>query len=117
MQIVRRYSIAAACVLGLLLGASAASAQGTKLLPSDTGLVFTFNVQQVLKSEVVKSNKLILDLIQGQINQQLDDKGVSKYFKAAGFDLFRDLYSVTVAMPGGGRNLDEAIVILEGNFD
>lgn len=116
MQFARRFWIAA-CTLGLILAGSAAQAQQVKLLPNDTEMIFTINLQQILKSEVVKSNKAILEIAKAKINEQLDDKGVSKWFKQANFDLFADLHSITMAVPGGTRSPEEGFVLIEGNFD
>lgn len=116
MQFSRRIWIASACMLGLLVSATTASAQATKLLPNDTELIVTFNLQQMLKSEVAKANKTIIDIAKAKIEEQLDDKGVTKHLKKADFDLFRDLSSVTIAVPGG-RSPEEAFILLEGNFN
>ncbi|MSQ94147.1 MAG: hypothetical protein EXR98_06270 [Gemmataceae bacterium] len=117
MQLSRRIWIAAVCTFAVLFGASAASAQQIKLLPSDTELIVTFNIQQMLKSEVAKANKTIIDIAKAKIEEQLDDKGIAKHLKKADFDLFRDLTSVTIGVPGGDRNPEEGFILLEGNFN
>src|SRR5262249_40609347 len=33
------------------------------------------------------------------------------------FDLFRDLSSITLAIPGGDRNPEDGVIVLEGRFD
>src|SRR5438132_362818 len=43
-------------------------------------------------------------------------KGVDKWLKKADFDLFKDLSSITFAIPGA-RNPEEGFILLEGNFD
>ncbi len=118
MRFARRFWIAAVCTLAVLVGGSAAQAQNTKILPADTELVMSFNVQQILKSEVLKTEqaKTIVELAKGKIHDQLDEKGVLKYLKKADFDLFRDLSSITIAVPGG-RSPEEGFILLEGNFD
>lgn len=118
MQFARRLSIAAVCTFALLLGSSAAQAQNTKLLPNDTELIVTFNLQQILKSEALKGDqaKLIIGLAKDKINQGLDDKDVGKWLKKANFDIFKDLGSITFAIPNG-RNPEEGFILLEGNFD
>jgi hypothetical protein len=118
MQFSRRLWVAAACTVAVLVAAPAVHAQGNKVLPSDTELVMTINIQQILKSEVLKTeqSKIIVELAKAKIQEQLDDKGVGKYLKKAGFDVFKDLGSVTVAIPGG-RNPEEAFILLEGKFD
>jgi hypothetical protein len=94
----------------------AVQAQNTKILPADTELVMTFNLKQILTSEVFKANQVLVDLAKAKITEQLDDKGVAKWLKKADFDLFRDLNVVTFAVPGG-RNPEEGFILLEGNFD
>jgi len=119
MQLARRLWIAAACTLAVLIAAPSVQAQATKILPADTELVFTLNLQQMLKSEVLKTDqaKTLIELAKGKINEQLDEKGVGKYLKKAGFDIYKDLSSVTVAVPGGTRNPEDGVIVIEGNFD
>lgn len=116
MQFARRLWIAA---VGLLVSAVAVQAQPTKLLPADTEMIVTINLQQMLKSEVAKANKTIIDLAKGKIEEGLEDKGVGKWLKKADFDLFRDLNSVTFAIPGGDKRnpQEDGFIILEGKFD
>ncbi len=118
MQYVRRLWLAAACTLAFVVSATAVQAQTTKFLPNDTELVVTFNLQQILKSEVLKDDaaKGLVDLIKGQVNQGLADKGLDKPLKTAGFDIFRDLVSITFAAPGG-RPVEESFIVIEGKFD
>ena len=117
MQFARRFWIAVACTLGLLFGSSVVQAQQTRLLPNDTEMVVTFNVQQILKSEVVKSNKEIFDVLKGKFTEELNKKEVGKWLKKAEFDLLKDLTSVTIAIPGGARDPQEGFILLEGTFD
>jgi hypothetical protein len=118
MQFARRFCIAAVCTVGLLLGTSAAQAQQTKLLPNDTEMIVTFNLQQILKSEVLKTDqaKLLIGLAKGKISEALDENPLGKYLKTAEFDLFKDLHIITFAVPGG-RNPEDGFIILEGTFD
>jgi hypothetical protein len=113
MQFSRRLWIAALCVF---VGASAAPAQQIKLLPADTEMILTFNVQQMLESKVAKENKALIELAKGKIEETLQDKGIAKHLKKADFDLFRDLSSITLGIPGG-RNPEEGFILLEGTFD
>ncbi len=116
MQFARRIWTAAVCALGVLVSAAAVQAQATKLLPNDTELVVAINLHQILKSEVAKSNKLLIDLAKGKIADTLDEKGLDKWLKKADFDLFRDLSSMTFAVPNG-RAPEEGFIVLEGKFD
>ena len=117
MRFARPFWIAAVCAFGLLMGTSAVQAQNTKLLPNDTELVFTINLAQILKSEVVTKNELILGIAKGKIEEQLDEKGIAKFLKKADFDLFRDLHTITIAVPGGNRNPEDSFILIEGKFD
>jgi hypothetical protein len=116
MQFVRRLWLAAACTFAVLVAAPAVQAQATKILPADTELVFTVNLQQILNSDVLKSNKTLVDLAKAKIQEQLDEKEVGKYLKKSGFDIFKDLSSMTVAMPAG-RTDNDPFILLQGNFD
>ena len=115
MPLARRFWLIAAAVL---VSASAAQGQATKLLPNDTEMVVTINIQQVLNSEALKAQeaKVITDLIKGKITQGLEDKGTDKYLKQAGFDIYKDLSSITFALPGG-RSFEESFVVVNGKFD
>ena len=97
MQLTRCLRLAAAC---LVLAASAAQAQSTKLLPNDTEMILTFNLQQLLKSDIVKSNKDLYETAKGKINDQLEAKDLGKWLKKADFDIYKDLHSITFAFPG-----------------
>src|SRR4051812_36487016 len=117
MQFARRYWFAAVAALGMLAATSTAQAQQYKVLPNDTEAILTLNIGQILKSEVAKSNKAILEIAKSKANEGLENAGVAKWLKKADFDLFRDLHSMTVAMPGGRPPEDAAFILLEGNFD
>lgn len=117
MRFLRNNLIAALAGLAVVLGAANAQAQQLKLLPSDTELILTVNLQQILKSEILKSNKALVDTLKEKLAGQLEDKGVAKYLQKADFDLFRDLKSVTLGIPGGARPPQEAFIILDGNFN
>src|SRR5688572_32781481 len=92
------------------LGAwSAVGAADPKFLPSDTEIVFTLNVRQILESELIKSNPDALKQAKAQLENQASETPVLKYLKDAGFDIFRDLGSLTVA--NNGSKEPTAIVI------
>jgi|ERR1051325_1014803 hypothetical protein len=118
MQFAHRLWVAAGCALALLVSASAVHAQQTKLLPNDTEMVVVFNLQQILKSEVLKGDeaKLLVEVVKAKVNKGLEDKMLDKHLKNAGFDLFKDLTSITYAIPGG-RPPEEGFIVLEGKFN
>lgn len=117
MQFIRRASQAAALLaVAALCAAAPARAVEAKFLPNDTEIIISINVQQLLKSEVVKANKELVDLAKFQMQKTLEDQGVAKYLEKAGFDPFTDLKTITVAGPGS-KNAEAGIAILEGKFD
>lgn len=117
MQFTRRACQAAALLaVATLCAAAPARAVETKFLPNDTEVIISINIQQLLKSEVAKANKELIDLAKFQVQKALEDQGVAKYLEKAGFDLFTDLKTVTVAGPGT-KNAEAGIVILQGKFD
>lgn len=117
MRFARHFWIAAVCTFGLLVSTSAVQAQNTKLLPNDTELVLTFNLAQILKSDVVTKNDLIVGIAKAKIKDLLDEKGIAKFLEKADFELFRDLHSITIAVPGGNRNPEDSFIVIEGKFD
>jgi hypothetical protein len=106
----------AAVTIAVLVGASAAHSQQTRILPPDTELLFTVNLKQLLDSEAARANRGLIDLAKAKIAEQLAVKGVAQHLQRADFDLFRDLGRVTVAVPGG-RSANDGFILLEGSFD
>jgi hypothetical protein len=107
MQAIRRMWLAAfLCAAGLLAGVTTARAVDPKLLPSGTEAVVTINLGQILKSTIAK---FFLD-------NGMKDKGLDKYFKKAGFNLYTDLDSVSIASDGT-QNPEAVLLIVEGKFD
>jgi hypothetical protein len=85
-----------------------------KYLPNDTEIVFTVNLKQILDSPLVKSNKDALDQGKAALENQFGDNPVLNNLKNAGFDIFRDLHSITVASDGGK---EPTAIIVEGTFN
>jgi hypothetical protein len=103
------------CLLGI--GATASRAADPKVLPSDTEIVFTVNVKQIFASDLVKKNKDTVEQVKAMIEQALPaDNPATKYLKAMGFDPFKDLHSVTLAL-GATTNPEAGFLLIEGNFD
>jgi len=94
--------------------ATHARAADTKFLPDDTEIILNINIRQILDSDLVKGQKAILDQIKEQMKNNTPQEA-EKYLKAIGFDLFRDLDSITVAGPGK-KDHDAGLIIIEGNF-
>ena len=89
------------------LSATAVPAPGVeaKYLPSDTELVISVNVKQMLGSEVAKNYRDAIGQLKGYLEDQIQNHPAAKYLERAGFDVFRDLHSVTVAS-NGAKDLD-----------
>jgi len=103
-----------------------AAAADLKYLPEDTEIVISVNFRQIMDSPIVKAQKdaagkvksLLDDAVKSLLDKALGDNNeeAQKYLKATGFDLFRDLSTVTVAHPGG-HDHEALLAIIEGDFD
>jgi len=85
-----------------------------KYLPDDTEIILSLNFKQILDSDLVKSKKDVLAQVKQQVENNIPGEA-DKYLKAVGFDLFRDLVSITVAAPGK-KDPEAFFVIMEGTF-
>lgn len=108
--------LSAALALAALAVAASLRAAQPGHLPADTEMVLTINFKQILQSELVKAQKQALDLARGALENALpgEDQAM-KYLKAADFDPFRDLVSVSFALPAT-KNPEEGVVIVRGRF-
>jgi hypothetical protein len=100
------------CAVGLF--AAVASARGgdvDKYLPEDTEMVVSFNVRQMLESDLYKKN--IGDAGRDALKGLSD---VQDALQDLGFDPFRDLDRVIVAGPAGAEQ-DRGLIIAHGRFD
>lgn len=112
----RAWSAALAAVT-LFLAASSARAVDPKYLPSDTEAVISINLKQILESELVKANREALDQLKALAeNSSPEFDQAMKVLKQAGFDLFKDLHTITFAGPAG-KDPDKALIIVTGKFD
>jgi len=117
MKLTRLVWVAAAlCALGLTLAAAPSPAIEPKLLPNDTEVIVTINFRQILGSEVAKANKELVDLAKQTLTAKLGENGADKYLEKLGFDLFKDLDSVTIASPGS-KNPESLMIFIEGKFN
>src|SRR2546426_3764622 len=106
-----------ALVVLAAVSVSAVPVADVKLLPSDTEIVLTINVQQILQSDLVKTNKDALEQLKGLVEQGLQaDNQAQKFLKETGFDLFKDLHSLTFAMPPT-KDPEAGFILIEGNFN
>lgn len=93
-----------------------ANAVDPKLLPGDTELVLSVNLKQMLNSEVAKQYKDVLDQARGFLEGQIQNNPAAKYLEKTGFDMLRDLHSVTVAS-NGTKDVDAMFLVIEGKFN
>jgi len=113
---IRRTLGAGTALLALSLLVAPVGAVAPKHLPSDTEIIFTVNVQQILNSQIVKSQKEAEAKIKDMLKQSPEGENALRYLKKAGFDVYRDLRTVTVAA-GGGGDPKAGVIIVEGNID
>jgi hypothetical protein len=105
---------AAVCGLtlaALLLAVPARAAEVDKLLPNDTETLVTINVKQILDSPLVQ--KLAVDKLKKALDDQDEAK---KVLTELGFDPFKDLESITIAL-SSGSDTDKNLIIAHGKFD
>lgn len=112
----RRILGAGIALLALSLMVAPAGAVAPKHLPSDTEIIFTVNFQQILNSQLVKSQKEAEAKIKEMLKQSPEGENAMRYLKKAGFDVYRDLRNVTVAASGSG-DPTSGVIIVEGNID
>src|SRR5260370_34094234 len=103
-----------ALTLAAFVSIFAARAADIKYLPDDTEIILNINFKQILNSDLVKAQKDGLAQVKQQIENHIPGEA-EKYLKAVGFDLFRDLGSITVGMPGK-KDPDAGFIIIEGTF-
>jgi hypothetical protein len=104
----------AGLALAVAAFATGVRAADLKYLPDDTEIILTINVKQILNSDLVKGQKAVLDQIKEQMKNNTPEEA-KKYLDVIGFDLFRDLDTITVAGPGK-KDHDAGLIIIEGSF-
>jgi len=97
-----------------LVASAAARGMDPKYLPPDTEIVFTVNWKQLLESDLVKSNKQLVEKGKEAVKTQVGDNPLFKYLSKAGFDIFQDLQTISIANNGGK---DPTAVVVEGSFN
>ncbi len=101
--------------LGVLLTATTGQALDPKFLPPNAEAVFTLNLKQIKESELVKKYEDTFKQLREKAEKDAG-AGVKDYLDKTGFDVFRDLDSVTVT-GDGSLNADSLFVALEGKFN
>jgi hypothetical protein len=109
-----RSLFAGLAVVGLAVGwagvAPARAADVEKYLPNEASLVVSFNVQQILNSDLMK--KYALD----QIKQaMMADPQAQKTFKELGLDPLKDFSRVVIA--AGAEGPEKPVILVQGKFD
>jgi hypothetical protein len=103
-----------AIMIVALLAATNAGAADPKTLPSDTELMVTINVKQILSSPLFKANQAAVTQGKKALEDQYGDHPAMQFIKKAGFDPFKDLDSLTITTNGGK---DPSAIIIEGKFN
>jgi len=98
-------------VVAALLTAPARAADLDRYLPPDTEVLVTWNIRQVLGSQLVKKNGLeqLRDLIKSQ-------EEVESLLKELSLDPLKDIDKLLVAAPASGEQ-DKCLVIVHGRFN
>jgi len=95
----------------LLLAVPARAAEVDKLLPNDTETLLTINVKQIVDAPLVQ--KLAIDELKKAL-KNMDE--AQKVLTDLGFDPFKDLESITIAL-SSGSDTDKNLIIAHGKFD
>jgi hypothetical protein len=109
------------CTLVALLACCAAqplhAADIDKFLPADTAVVLRLDVKSMRDTPALQDDKEALQKGRAFIDRVLlEYDAVRKHMTSAGIDVYRDIATITTAMPGDG-DPDKAFVVLEGTFD
>jgi hypothetical protein len=87
-----------------------------KYLPPNAEMALTLNLKQIVNSELFQDKKVLVDTAKAFVQGKLEETPLKEYFDKAGFDLFRDLHSVTITTDGS-KDLDSLFIAVEGNFN
>src|SRR5205807_4810070 len=115
LMAVRIASLAVVLLLGV--HGPLAAGENDKYLPADTGILLRIDVQALLQVPSLKSDKDALEKARKMIDGLLADyDSVRKHMAAARIDIYRDVTTITTAMPNDG-DPDKAFVVMDGKFD
>jgi hypothetical protein len=103
-------------VAALAIPVRSARAIDPKYLPADTEAVLTVNVKALLESDLAKAHKDLVAKGKAKLKEKVDQSPAKEYLEKAGFDVFKDLHSITIA-GNGGKDTDKIFLVIEGNFD
>jgi hypothetical protein len=110
----RRLQLAVLVMAGLYVSSAASRAVDVRLLPSNTEVVFTVNIKQMLNSEMARANKEVIAQMKGALDNPQAAEAM-KYLKDMGFEPFSDLTSITVAHTGS-QEIKDLFVVIDGAF-
>lgn len=105
----------AGAVVCVLVTATAGQAIEPKFLPPSAEAVITLNLKQIKESDLVKKYEDTFKKLREKAEKDAG-AGVKEYLDKTGFDVFRDLDSVTIT-GDGSLNADSLFVALEGKFN
>jgi hypothetical protein len=107
-----RLGLAAAVAVALAGTApTARAAEVDKLLPADSEYVVSFNVRQILDSEIIKKYAL------GNIKDFLEGGDAQKFLKELGLDPLKDIDRVIVGASGTDQNDFKGLGVIRGKFN
>ncbi len=114
-----RHRLVLLAMLGLAAAypvAAAQAAEGRKYVPSDAEMIASFNLQQLLQSELVGQHKDKVEALKGMLNNFLQNNDqAKKYYEELGLDPFRDFHVITLAAPASVDPL-KGLAIIDGKF-
>jgi hypothetical protein len=107
-----RLGLAAAVAVALAGTApTARAAEVDKLLPADSEYVVSFNVRQILDSEIIKKYAL------GNIKDFLEGGDAQKFLKELGLDPLKDVDRVIIGASGTDQNDFKGLAVIRGKFN
>jgi hypothetical protein len=106
-----------AALLALLLTTPALAGENDRYLPENTELVLRLQVRDLLDVPALKNDKDTLARAKKLVLRLASDyEQALQHLDAAGVDLYRDVQTVTVALPGDADG-NKAFLVVEGKFD
>jgi len=100
--------------LGLLAAVTVTpsrAAEPDRLLPPDSDIVVSFNVRQVLGSDIVKQYAL------KDLQEKVQGKDAQKFLRELGLDPLKDVDRVVIGMSGKDETDFKYLVVVHGTFD
>jgi hypothetical protein len=113
-----RHRLVLLTAIALLFTAAGVRAdESRQYVPGDAEMIASFNLRQLLGSELVAQHKDKVEALKGMLNNFLQNNDeAKKYYEALGLDPFRDFNSITVAAPAS-LDPEKGLVIIDGKFN